>query len=60
MVIKQPGCILAPLPLECMDGVGMLQCQPDIIQPLQQAVLAKGIDPETDRTLVGRNDLLCL
>src|SRR5690606_8804775 len=43
---EQPGVVLLVLALEGADRLGILQSQADIVQAVEQAVLAEGIDFE--------------
>ena len=44
--------------LETVDVIGLFEGEPDIVEPVEQAVLAEGIDIEADRAAVGTADLL--
>ena len=46
--------------LEGGDGVLLLEGEADVVEPVQQAVLAEGIDLEGDRAAVGAGDHLAL
>ena len=48
VVIKQPRRLLTPAGLVGLDLVHMLQGQADIVEAVQQAVLAKRIDVKID------------
>src|SRR5262245_40636867 len=55
-----PGPRLAVTRLEAVDGGRLLQRQADVVEPVQQAMLAEGIDVEADEPAVGAGDLLLL
>ena len=43
---------------KAVDGVGLLQRQPDIVETFHQAALAERVDVELDHAAVGASDLL--
>src|SRR5690606_29217748 len=57
---EQPGLGLTMLFLEGPDGIGVLQRQADIIQTVEQAVLAERIDLEAVDLAVGAGNRLLL
>src|SRR5258708_35971689 len=54
----EPGLAEPVLFLERGDIAGLLQGEPDVIEPVQQAVLAEGIELEFDHTAIGAGDRL--
>src|SRR6056297_2791199 len=48
-----PGAGLRGLGLEAVDRGGLFQRQADIVETVEQAVLAEGVDIERDRSAVG-------
>src|SRR6516162_10603341 len=55
-----PGPGHAGARLEAVDGGGLLHGEADIVQPVQQAMLAEGIDVEMDAPAIRPGDLLLL
>jgi len=53
---SDPGTRLACLGLERVDGRDLFKAEPDVIQPVQQAVLLERVDVEVERLPVGRSD----
>jgi hypothetical protein len=50
---EQPRLLLAAALLVGADLLGFLQCQADLIEPIEQAVLAKGSISKPKRTPAG-------
>src|SRR5690606_3739641 len=57
---KEPGALLPPFLLEGRNGVLVLQGQADVVQTVEQDVLARGLDLEGDDRAVGLGDALLL
>src|SRR5690606_17545561 len=56
----EPGESRQPLGFEFADLVGLFERETDVIEPVQQTVLAEGIDLERMRGAIGFDDLLSL
>src|SRR5215471_1956179 len=54
----QPGLRRLVLRLEGIDGGGLLQRQADVVEAVEEAVLAEGVEVECDAAAVGAADLL--
>src|ERR1700719_2008195 len=54
----EPGLAEPALFFERGDSSGLLQGQPNVVEPVQQALLAEGIDVELDDAAVGAGDRL--
>jgi hypothetical protein len=55
---SSPGALVARLPLECLDVLGLLERKPDIVEPFHQAALAERVDVELDHAAIRASDLL--
>mmetsp|Transcript_34640 Transcript_34640/g.110232 ORF Transcript_34640/g.110232 Transcript_34640/m.110232 type:complete len:309 (+) Transcript_34640:407-1333(+) len=54
----EPRVVDGALRLECSDLIHLLQCEPDVVEPVEQAVLAEGVHFESEGGTVLADDRL--
>src|SRR4051794_9099396 len=60
VALPEPGLGELVLLLEAVDELALLEREANIVEAVQQAVLAEGIDVEADAAAIGTGDLLLL